>query len=75
MCISCIERFQVNFYMSSYFKHMHSPLGVICVTAFLRLWQREEVLICALMSLANQFKVALNVNKNWSFKSHWCSVI
>lgn len=54
---------------------MHSPLGVICVTAFLRLWQGEEVLICALMSLANQFKVALNVNKNWSFKIHWCSAI
>lgn len=54
---------------------MHSPLGVICVTAFLHLWQGEEVLICALMSLANQFKVALNVNKNWSFKIHWCSAI
>lgn len=50
--------------MSSYFKCMYSPLGVICMMIFLCIWQWEEVLICALMLQTRQFKVALNVNKN-----------
>lgn len=69
------ESFKINFCMSSYVKHMHSPLGVIYMTIFLHLWQCEEVLICALMSQTGQFKVALNLNKNWSFNIHWYSGI
>lgn len=56
-----------NFYMSSYFKYLCSPLGVICVTVFSRLWQCEEGPICASVSQTKLFKVSFNVNKNYSY--------
>lgn len=55
-------------FTSSWFKNIHSPLGVNFLTVFYHIWPCEEVLIQVLMSQTRHFLVVLHVIRNTLFR-------